>query len=36
MNVDSSFKYTPTANYSSADSFTYKVSDGTSKATWRP
>src|SRR5262249_102733 len=31
MNVDGSFKYTPTANYNGTDSFTYKVSDGTSE-----
>jgi VCBS repeat-containing protein len=31
MNVDGSFSYTPHANYHGADSFTYKLSDGTSE-----
>ncbi|WP_052081172.1 DUF4347 domain-containing protein [Pseudomonas sp. ML96] len=29
LNADGSFSYTPTANYSGADSFTYKANDGT-------
>ena len=29
LNADGSFVYTPTANYSGADSFTYKANDGT-------
>ena len=32
MNVDGSFTYTPHANYHGADSFTYKLSDGTSES----
>src|SRR5262249_39696556 len=32
LNVDGSFKYTPAANYNGADSFTYKVSDGTTES----
>ncbi|WP_347870647.1 tandem-95 repeat protein, partial [Plantibacter sp.] len=30
VNADGSFTYTPTANYSGTDSFTYKANDGTS------
>jgi VCBS repeat-containing protein len=29
LNADGSFTYTPSANYNGADSFTYKVTDGT-------
>ncbi len=29
LNADGSFSYTPTANYNGADSFTYRVHDGT-------
>ena len=32
MNVDGSFTYTPHANYHGADSFSYKLSDGTSES----
>jgi len=32
MNVDGSFNYTPSSNYHGSDSFTYKLSDGTSES----
>jgi VCBS repeat-containing protein len=32
MNVDGSFAYTPLANYHGADSFSYKLTDGTSES----
>ncbi|MCE5334113.1 MAG: tandem-95 repeat protein [Desulfobacteraceae bacterium] len=33
LNADGSFRYTPKSNYCGADSFTYKVSDGSSSKT---
>jgi VCBS repeat-containing protein len=32
LNADGSFEYTPSANFSGSDSFTYKVSDGTTES----
>ena len=36
LNADGSFTYTPDANYSGPDSFTYRASDGTLQQRRRP
>ena len=36
LNANGSFSYTPAANFTGTDSFTYTATDGTLTSTWRP